>query len=306
MIIFITTASHGYTHRPVMAEATGFRAAVGSYGWLLPATELPRATYVFTDLDRLSLPNLGRAAAIFRQLRAEGVRVLNDPAQIRSRYGLLRALAATGVNRFNAYRVEENAMPARWPVFLRSEGGHDYPLSDLLHSWDEVQRAIEAAVARGVPIASLLIVEFAAEAARPGVFVKLSVFRVGASMVACTSVTEDTWIVKYGKLGLVGDDYYADELRLLRENPYAEAMRRVFDIARIDYGRVDFGLVEGRPQIYEINTNPDMAIDMEHPSVARLESHRLVKRDYMEALRRIDSPDSADTIRIAAGSAGPA
>jgi hypothetical protein len=30
----------------------------------------------------------------------------------------------------------------------------------------------------------------------------------------------------------------------------------VFGIARIDYGRVDYGLVGSRPHAYEINTNP--------------------------------------------------
>ena len=30
----------------------------------------------------------------------------------------------------------------------------------------------------------------------------------------------------------------------------------MFAIARIDYGRIDYGIVGGRPQVYEINTNP--------------------------------------------------
>jgi hypothetical protein len=59
---------------------------------------------------------------------------LNDPAKSRSRAGLLRSLNSAGINSFNAYRIEEGREPERWPVFLRTEGSHSYPTSDLLHS----------------------------------------------------------------------------------------------------------------------------------------------------------------------------
>ena len=37
-----------------------------------------------------------------------------------------------------------------------------------------------------------------------------------------------------------------------------DVIRRAFDIARIDFGRVDFSIVNGRVEIYEINTNPTL------------------------------------------------
>jgi hypothetical protein len=30
----------------------------------------------------------------------------------------------------------------------------------------------------------------------------------------------------------------------------------MFDLARIEYGRIDYGMLNGRPQLWEINTNP--------------------------------------------------
>jgi hypothetical protein len=38
-------------------------------------------------------------------------------------------------------------------------------------------------------------------------------------------------------------------------------LRRVFDIAGIEYGRADWGIVAGKVQIYEINTNPYVSGD---------------------------------------------
>ena len=62
-----------------------------------------------------------------------------------------------------------------------------------------------------------------------------------------------------------------------------------FNTASIEYGRADFGLVDGKIQIYEINLNPMMIFDEDHPSPVRLESGRLFKQNYFEALLAIDT-----------------
>ena len=63
----------------------------------------------------------------------------------------------------------------------------------------------------------------------------------------------------------------------------------MFDLAGVDYGRADFGLVGGRPQIYEINTNPEIKL---RPPPAKLqrrnESVDLFRSNYLEAMRTID------------------
>ena len=67
-------------------------------------------------------------------------------------------------------------------------------------------------------------------------------------------------------------------------------MLDVFNIAGIDYGRVDFGLVGGRPQIYEINSNP--MVDPK-PSASLIErrnqSVALFRANYLEAMDAIDT-----------------
>ena len=51
----------------------------------------------------------------------------------------------------------------------------------------------------------------------------------------------------------------ASERHFVEANLYESILRRAFDLAGIDYGRADFSIVDGAPQIYEINTNPKHA-----------------------------------------------
>ena len=44
-------------------------------------------------------------------------------------------------------------------------------------------------------------------------------------------------------------------LQYQRENPHAAWLARVFDLAGIEYGRVDYGVAGGVPQVWEINLN---------------------------------------------------
>jgi hypothetical protein len=194
---------------------------------------------------------------------------------VKTRFALLRALHASGVNVFNAYRLDEGLRPERYPVFLRRESGHGKLQSDLLPDWDAARRAIDTALEKGIPVINLILVEYAAEPVRPGVFRKYALWRIGDRFATAISVNDRQWIVKYGSLGAGGETGYAEDLRMLRENPHRDALAKAFEIAGIEYGRADFGLVGGRPQVYEINTNPSVGRpDMEHPSAARRQAQR--------------------------------
>ncbi len=288
MIVFVVTAEHPYTVQEIAKESPGPKIQVTTYDELFRLGRAPLATYIFTDLDRLPLWRVRQAAMIYRRLREAGARVLNDPARAPSRFGLLRRLHRLGINSFNAYRVEEGLIPKNWPVFLRCEGGHDAPLTDLMHDWDEARGAIDTAIARGAPLTSLLLVEYAAEPVAPGLFRKLSMYRLGDTYIAGHCVHEGNWLVKYGTKGIATPELYEDELRLIRDNPFEADLKPAFELASIDYGRVDFGLVGGKVEIYEINTNPHVEFPTEHPSPFRVESYPLFREKFYEAVGRLD------------------
>ena len=288
MIVFVSTEHHRYTNRELVKEP-GSGVTLASYDELFSSELLPRAAYVFTDLDRLSSEKLEHASKSFRMLRKNGLPAYNDPSRFLSRYGVLRRLHHEGINAFNAYRVDSLEHPVRWPVFLRTDGDHKRPLSELLHSQDELDDAIAKVVEEGAPVSTLLIIEYAAEEVRPGLFRKLSVFRIGDKMVGFTCVHDTQWLVKYGKPGIAPPDLYEDEYRMVRDNPYGEEMRRVFELIGLEYGRVDFGLVDGRPQIYEINSNPDVKLNPKSNGIElRDRSNELFKQNYLAAVAALD------------------
>ncbi|MEO7602220.1 MAG: hypothetical protein ABIS39_03005, partial [Sphingomicrobium sp.] len=145
-------------------------------------------------------------------------------------------------------------------------------------------------VEAGIPLTSLLLIEYCAEEVVPGLYRKLSVFRVGERMIGYTCVHDRNWLVKYGRPGIASADLYEDELRIVRDNPFGEEMRKVFDLANVEYGRVDFGLVGGRAQVYEINSNPDVELAPKSNGVAlRDESNALFRTNYLAAMRAIDT-----------------
>jgi hypothetical protein len=198
-------------------------------------------------------------------------------------------LHAAGLNDFNAYRPDEIGDKIRFPVFVRKSHGHRAPISDLLETREELQHTIDSAVAAGTPLENLIVIEYAGEPVRPGLYRKLAAFRIGNEIVPHISGHDTTWLVKIGKLGIAGEELYREELHLLQTNPFAEHLRKAFDVAHIEYGRADFGIYRGRIQIFEINTNPHLAPLDEHPSPTRIESMWYGWEKYLAALRRIDS-----------------
>ena len=202
MILIVTMANHRYTHKSLEEEAD-LDLRVISYSELFNYQGArPTATYVFTDFDRLAGFALDRAALLYRELRDQGSVVLNDPALALGRFGLLRALNRAGINAFDAYRVDALETPARWPVFLRVDGDHGKPVSDLIDNEEQLSAALEQSLRDGVPRSLSGIVEYAAEPVQPGLFRKLSVFRVADRLLGYTCVHDDQWIVKYGKPGI--------------------------------------------------------------------------------------------------------
>lgn len=297
-IYYLSTPGHGHTMKEVRRDGRCPPLRLRTYGWLFGKRSVPCATYIFTDFDRLGARDLEFAAAAYRQLEAGGATVLNDPARVRLRYALLRRLHEAGFNDFNVYRPDEGVRPARYPVFLRREHGHGSPIGDLLHGWTEVEAGLEAAMAAGIPRESLIIVEYAAEPVREGLFRKIGQFRIGGRAVPHLCVHEDRWLVKYGKLGSGGEALYREEREMMTGPRFAEEVGRAFEIAGIDYGRADFGLVDGRVQIYEINTNPDIKAGRDHPSPIRSESEAIFWQAYMDALGALARPHEPGRIRI--------
>jgi len=296
MIVLLLTGAHGHTHRAL--QNTGrFDLEIVTYQRAFRSPWLRRATYIFSDFDRLNFWEVELAALLYRRLDEARLRVLNDPARVRQRFSLLRTLKESGFNRFDVWRVEDSRRPTRFPVFLRTESAHRGPLSDLLNDGDEVEAAIERALTDGVPLHELLLVEYCAQPASENVFRKEAIYRVGDRMVPSLAVHDSGWSAKVGVMGIAGQALYDEEYESVTTNRFQDALRPAFQAANIDYGRADFGVVEGRPQIYEINTNPKVKRVQEHPFPVRMESGRFAFDQLVQAFEAIDTP-TGGRIRI--------
>lgn len=296
MIYVISRWEQAFTTEGPRKACDGLRFL--SYDGLLGSRRLPKATYVFTDIDRLSLYELEVASVVYRALAAGGSEVLNDPATVLTRFDLLKALHREGINDFNTWRPQYQDWPERYPVFLRRNAFHLGVLTDLLHSREELEAALESLVERGVPQFNTIAVEYAAEPAEGTIFRKFSVFRIGNRYFQDTAVNQNGWMVKHGESGAAGEEFYQDESCTIDTVPHEETVRRVFEIAGIEYGRVDFGMYRGRPQFYEINTNPHVSFSTDHSSPSRRISRETFVRNYSSAIQALEPAGSPDWIEM--------
>jgi hypothetical protein len=273
MIILITARGHGGTLKSFTDGTFGVptpNIRLTTYERMFGAWDLPRATYIFSDIERLTHWELRLAAALYRNMKLVGLRCLNDPARVMARIELLNALHAAGVNPFAAYRADENPQPKRFPVFIRSEADHLKAKADLFHSQEDLDRALMERRERGRPLRGWIVIEQAAEPYGDGLWAKWGTWRIGEQMIVEHIALDVTWLVKTGVQTKVVGHAAEDEHDAVVTNRYAEDLRRAFEIGHIEFGRADHATVGGRVVVYEINTNPYIG----YYSPAKLELRR--------------------------------
>ncbi|MFT8247048.1 hypothetical protein [Roseomonas sp. BN140053] len=294
MIVFLTTRQHSYTVASLCDRSFGTPTPVVAslpYEDALLAPELPEASFIFADVERLSPWERLLAGDLHRALRAAGCRCLNDPARLATRYPLLRRLHEAGRNPFRAWRLEEGTPRPAFPVFLRNEADHGRPLSALLHTPAELAAAVAGLAASGVSPAGVIAVEYCAEPIRPGVWRKFGSFRIGEAVSTDHAIVETDWFVKFGTMGLADDAMTEAEHAAVAGNLHAVAVGPAFELAGIEYGRADHAAVGGRTVVYEINTNPFIGPVLEQRMPLRNETLAISRGRFAAGLAAIDGGD---------------
>ncbi len=85
------------------------------------------------------------------------------------------------------------------------------------------------------------------------------------------------------------------------EFPHRDAVMERFKIANIGFGRIDYAIVGGRLQTYEINTNPTFPpLWSADPDDPRKKTRALLRERVIAALAAIDTPlaNVPETIRF--------
>ncbi|MBY0564061.1 MAG: hypothetical protein K2P58_07725 [Hyphomonadaceae bacterium] len=175
----------------------------------------------------------------------------------------MKALKEAGINRADIVRLDEPGAVerVRLPCFVRYENGHIDKGGEprLLVSQDALQERITVMKSNGETLYGKVAVEYEDVRDEHGRYVKYSYFRVGGSLIAGHRFVHDHWFVKAASPALLErhPDIVETERRFIDTAPFQDEIRRVFDLAGISYGRVDFGLrSDGGIHVFEINTNP--------------------------------------------------
>jgi len=296
MIHFVVGARGSFSIRYYLAEegaALADRIRVIQYDELPRLASLPLGTYVFTETDRLSAPERELVSFAWDRLHEAdaGARLMNHPARVLSRYELLCAAHDAGLNRFRAVPASRvafrersrsrrtEAAALRYPVFVRFADRHEGSLTPLLESPSALETALASLLGRRMRLEELLVVEFCDTRDARGVYRKYSSFNVGGRVIPrCMECSRD-WMVKWSGR-ILSAECAAEESRYLGGNPHEDWIREVFRLANVEYGRIDYGVRAGEPQVWEINTNP---------TIGRGPGPRVVDPD-VAAYKRILSP----------------
>jgi hypothetical protein len=229
-----------------------------SYEALLRQKTFALGTYVFMDIDYLSGVAAERAESIWKYLHesGHGIRLLNHPTRSLKRYELLRTLKERGMNSFDAYRLTEARWPRSFPVFIREANAHSDSrcVFPLLHTQDALESALNELLDEAWNRDDKVIVEYCDTSDGNGLYRKYSAFCVGNRIVPVHEVFSTNWMTKTSHT--FTEELSAEEFRYVQTNPHQDQVQKIFALAGIQYGRIDYSLLNGKLQTWEINTNP--------------------------------------------------
>ena len=259
------------------------------YEDLFKASSLAPGVYIFADIDRLSSAERHVAAVVWRQLARypERVRLLNDPSKVLCRYELMLALANSGVNHYCARYPAEGLKGLHYPVFIRKERGHKGAMTPLLHSAREVRQALVRMYVLGYRKSELLIIEFCDTSDVSGLFRKYSAFMVGDEILPRHLLISRNWHLKTPDI--TDADAMSEVEAYLEGNPHEEAIRHIFRQAKIDYGRIDYSMLDDQLQVWEINTNPSVRKLAERLTAAFVRLNEIVSPHSQPILIQINA-----------------
>lgn len=280
MIFFVAPAEQMWGMTEYLEQSGGSlcqRLATITYDDLVTNGRLPLGTYVFGAIDQLTPTETEIASRCCDELTrvSPEIRLLNRPTEVLSRYRLLEACFARRRNTFCVLRASEFRRCRRFPVFVRPEHEHTGSLTPLLHDRRQLARALGQILLRGYRLRDLMIVEYCHTADPSGIFRQYCAAVVGDGIIPQALIHNRNWVTKWA--GRILDaDTASEQLAYVEGNPHAEWLRETFALAKTGYGLINYGVKDGVPQAWEINTNPTIVRRTGAPSTMTPEQWRMV------------------------------
>ena len=292
MIVFVTTASHDYTLRSMLEShrtVLDGGVIILAYSEFLSWPKLPKGNYILTDLDRLNAATLNQVAqrCDAQDAADSGMLRLNHPRCAMNRWQLSQALFEQGISQQQVRRADQSSQGLRYPVFIRSEIGHEGALTELLHTPAQLSVAIETLVATpGLTAETLWVIEFRDVRNADGWYEKYSVFRVADTYFAHDYTVNHHWVNKGEADSEHSEQWVAADLAYRQSNPHVDLVRPVFELAGIEYGRIDYAFENDKLVVFEINMNPMISTPETERPIWRASVEDLWQ-EYVQALRKL-------------------
>ena len=297
MIYYLVTEQRTYPMRfflETWGSGLADRLKIVTYKSLLAAGDRPpepTESYIFTNFGGVGRLDPPAQSAIFalhdRLVQTHGAdRVLNDPKRSLRRFDLLRCLHVSGFNTFNAYRVGERSTRIRFPALVRHESRSIFDPPELARDREQYLALLRGAKWRCGTLQGFIAVEFCDTADADGLYRKFGAFVVGRRIVPRHIFFGRNWHLR--STDLADPTMIEEELNYISENPHADALLECAALAGISYGRIDYALSKGRPQVFEINTNAALVNPPAGDLPQRAPVHAAFVERFADALAALD------------------
>ena len=306
MIYFIFNRNNSFTLKRYLegrGKSLADRIGIIYHDQLQDLEQIQCSTLIFSDLDFLDQQELTIMSGIYKELATNypQIKLLNDPAKLKLRYDLLRSLFDQGMNPFNVYRFGEPLDNIRFPVFIRQENGHLGALTGLIYSHNDLRKNQLFVNLKGYTTRELLIVEYIHVAESNGLFKKYSALKVHDKIYPRHLDYSYHWVVKFSdSLDERFEEEYFAELQEFRQNiPHRAWVEKVFEMAGVDYGRIDYSIYRSKPVLWEINQNPTFGRSSEESSIPLINEFRTVFNNQLrQDLINLDTKNTTITLTI--------
>jgi hypothetical protein len=287
MIYFFTHHHHGYTIKSFLdgwGRSVRPHVTLRDYDELRYTRRLPAGGYIFADTDRIDPACRAFVEAVGEEVAARKWPMLNRPSKVVYRVDLLRKARDAGLSRVAAYRIDQIPSDLRYPAFVRIDDDHTGRLGPICNDRAALDKSVEAFA--DVPRKKLFVFEFADARGRDGIYRKYAIQNTNGTLTPRHIMFSHDWVVKYTKL--VEPKFMEEEERFITDMPecIANQARKIFELAGTTYGRLDFGVIDGFVQPWEINLNPMLAKSPDQVDLTRLRTQGESTGKIREALHQ--------------------
>jgi N-acetylglutamate synthase-like GNAT family acetyltransferase len=296
MIYYLVTAEHRYTIETFLDSPLG--EPLGKLIKVIPyehrqLQDIRDGIVIFSDIERLDSKQRLDMSSLCESLKnSRGIRqILNHPGQSWRRFELLSNLHAAAINDFNVWRLKDIlfndscAAELKLPVFIRNENDHMGPGSKIINSRAGLWLHALKQVRKSGRLSDKIATGFLDTSDEQGIFRKYSAFRIGASIIPRHIFFSRNWAIK--EADLTEPALIEEELAYVDCNPHRKELMKIFEMANIGYGRIDYGIKDGRIEVWEINTNPMLLSLNSHSIPERRHVHELFAERFAAVLKSL-------------------